>query len=350
MQVELKENIVEFKFNYAQAEITGKCNMNCDHCRAHDDPKEDMTIETFNKLLDFCDFDENFNFTISGGEPFLHPGIYSFLDILKNKNVNEVAITTNGSLIDESVIKKLLSVNLSKLIVQISIDSIHPSEHDNFRHYEGAFSKAVETVKLLLKNNIFTSIRISLTKQTLQHLEEFVKLAIKIGVKRVGLSCVVPAGNALDNKNILLGANDKKELFFKMNKLKKKYPEIEIVTGDPIKFFADFHEKENTSNLGADYRYYGGCEAGITGINSDSLGNITPCALLPINLVNINDHSTSVAQQLYVKNESIKALFERDLEGKCGKCELKWHCGGCRAIPYGLNGNLMGEDPTCFHL
>ncbi len=37
------------------------------------------------------------------------------------------------------------------------------------------------------------------------------------------------------------------------------------------------------------------------------------------------------------------------LGGRCGKCEMNAHCGGCRARAYGMTGDLMAEDPLCTH-
>jgi radical SAM protein with 4Fe4S-binding SPASM domain len=35
------------------------------------------------------------------------------------------------------------------------------------------------------------------------------------------------------------------------------------------------------------------------------------------------------------------------LQGKCGKCEYRYFCGGSRARGYALSGNVMGADPFC---
>jgi hypothetical protein len=38
------------------------------------------------------------------------------------------------------------------------------------------------------------------------------------------------------------------------------------------------------------------------------------------------------------------------LGGRCGACELKGLCGGCRARAYGATGDVMAEDPLCTHV
>jgi len=37
------------------------------------------------------------------------------------------------------------------------------------------------------------------------------------------------------------------------------------------------------------------------------------------------------------------------LEGKCGCCEFRNVCMGCRARAYAANGNYMAEEPFCVY-
>ncbi len=43
----------------------------------------------------------------------------------------------------------------------------------------------------------------------------------------------------------------------------------------------------------------------------------------------------------------LNALRAPKLEGRCGACEFKILCGGCRARPMAMDGNMMGEDTLC---
>ncbi|HID10288.1 MAG TPA: radical SAM/SPASM domain-containing protein, partial [Candidatus Latescibacteria bacterium] len=38
------------------------------------------------------------------------------------------------------------------------------------------------------------------------------------------------------------------------------------------------------------------------------------------------------------------------LKGKCGVCEFKYVCGGCRARAYVRRGDLLDEEPQCIHV
>jgi radical SAM protein with 4Fe4S-binding SPASM domain len=37
------------------------------------------------------------------------------------------------------------------------------------------------------------------------------------------------------------------------------------------------------------------------------------------------------------------------LEGKCGVCEYRMVCGGCRARAFGETGNYLDEEPFCLY-
>ena len=40
-------------------------------------------------------------------------------------------------------------------------------------------------------------------------------------------------------------------------------------------------------------------------------------------------------------------LRNRQLDGQCGRCQLRHNCGGCRVHALAA-GNLFGEDTRCF--
>lgn len=88
-----------------------------------------------------------------------------------------------------------------------------------------------------------------------------------------------------------------------------------------------------------------GCLAG-TGVAFIShRGEVFPCGYFPVEAGNIRrDHFQTVWQESPLFAE----LRDPDLlEGKCGICEFKRVCSGCRARAYGMTGNYLGEEPFC---
>jgi radical SAM protein with 4Fe4S-binding SPASM domain len=309
-----------------------------------------MDMALFTKCLDFCEQGDGFNVTVSGGEPTLHPLLVDFLELLAKRRCGEVVMTTNGTLVSDEMLSRLKRIKLPQITVQISLDSPDEEAHDKFRGVKGSFKKTTNTISRVRKAGLFPSMRCTFTPDNVDRAEEMVKLAIDLGSRRIGLGSVVPTGAAKDNHTLIFSPEKKKKLLESMLQLREKYRDsIEVVSGDPLKFCLEKSSwyKDNISRKD-EVGYFGGCEAGVSGINVDSDGNVTPCALLKIPIVNLAGMSVKEAQQKYCESEIIKNLFDRSYHGKCGSCDLKRLCGGCRAIPEGLSGDYLGEDPTCF--
>ena len=75
-------------------------------------------------------------------------------------------------------------------------------------------------------------------------------------------------------------------------------------------------------------------------------GNVFPAGFLPYPLLgNVRDKSLT---EIYRNAPELAALRNMDaLQGKCGRCEYRWSCGGSRARAYAMTGSLMESDPFC---
>jgi len=101
LEVETENSIYEIEFGEIQIEITGKCNMRCQHCRAASQPKQDMPIDQIIKIIRFArQFSPDYKeIVLSGGEPLLHR---NFAEVLRQVRCNGgefITLTTNGSLL-----------------------------------------------------------------------------------------------------------------------------------------------------------------------------------------------------------------------------------------------------------
>ena len=91
-----------------------------------------------------------------------------------------------------------------------------------------------------------------------------------------------------------------------------------------------------------------GCLAGSEICFVSHTGEVFPCGYLPVSAGNIRRESM---RDIWEHSP----LFERlrddgQLEGKCGVCEFKRVCLGCRARAYhDSGGNYMAEEPLCIH-
>jgi len=289
MIIETPHGRYETFLEMIQFEITGRCNMKCQHCRAWQDPQKDLTLNDIERILDFAvpEACSEMRFTISGGEPFLHPQIFGISKLIKEKVdearkiIHHAVITTNGSLLTEEKIKQLENIGFRELYVQVSIDSVDPRKHNSFRSFSNAFEKATRAVKLLATSKLVTSIRATITPQTLSEIEDLIVFAINCGAKRIGFGSVIPTGKGRLNQQLVLTPLKKKLFLEKITEYKQKYSsKIRVSTEDPLKFavctkswdFGDFDCQSPS--------FLGGCSAGIITINVLSDGTITPCSML----------------------------------------------------------------------
>jgi radical SAM protein with 4Fe4S-binding SPASM domain len=53
--------------------------------------------------------------------------------------------------------------------------------------------------------------------------------------------------------------------------------------------------------------------------------------------------------EIWAENEVFVKMRSLDYEGKCGTCEFKRLCGGCRARSYFYYNDYMAHEPWCAH-
>jgi radical SAM protein with 4Fe4S-binding SPASM domain len=91
-----------------------------------------------------------------------------------------------------------------------------------------------------------------------------------------------------------------------------------------------------------------GCLAGSAICFVSHTGQVFPCGYLPVPAGNIREQSMA---EIWNQSHVFAELRNEDhLEGKCGLCEFKRVCLGCRARAYyESRGNYMAEEPFCIY-
>jgi radical SAM protein with 4Fe4S-binding SPASM domain len=355
MLIETDTSIYETFFHHAQIEITGCCNMNCEHCRANMEKKIFMPLDKIEKILQFAkkNMGEEFNLTLSGGEPFLHPNLIEIVRMGVDSGYSEIVITTNGSLVTDEIVNEINKFSDGKVTIQISIDSVAAKTHDTFRGYEGAFDKAIRGLEIIKKYKyVNSSIRMTVKRETQNEMEEMIKLAIEKGCIRIGIGNIIPAGLGADSK-FVIAPSQKKEFLENLSVMNRKYSEfIDVTTEDPLKSVIEDSPwiDEEILEIESVDGIFGGCTAGIDCFNVDTEYNFTPCSVFREKIINLNDHdSISDLETAYANSRVVKEMCSRVFEGKCNSCRHKRICGGCRATAsFFGDGDYFCSDGTCW--
>lgn len=265
---------------------------------------------------------------LSGGEPLLRPDIYELIKYGTKKGL-KMGLGSNGSLITEATAKKLKEAGIAT--VSISIDSNIPEQHDEFRGVTGAWKKAVEACKALRKNNILVQVNTTLTQQNYNQIDDIMSLAESIGVENFHLFFLVPTGRGTKITDI---SPEKYEEMITKTFAKTANHKLNVRPSCAPQFM------RIAQGMGMDMRQWiRGCIAGLYYCRIYPNGDVTPCPYLPIKLGNIREKSF---EDIWFNSKVFKNLREPNaLKGKCGACEYRTLCGGCRARAYGLSNDFI---------
>ena len=147
---------------------TLECNAHCYYCFENGYRKGIMNQKTADALIKFLEKNwngEKLGITWFGGEPILASEI---IDYITQKLIGRgvkvgCKITTNGSLIDENIISKMVNYWCVEK-VQITIDAIG-EEYNKIKNYDknidDPFGKVMNNIEKLLLNDIKVKIRIN---------------------------------------------------------------------------------------------------------------------------------------------------------------------------------------------
>lgn len=323
----------------AQWDVNNECNLNCKHCRVSEkNNKEKLSLNQAKELLAQLWYNGITDLNFSGGEPFLRKDLLELISFADK--FNSIVITTNGTLIDEKMCKKLSEFSNVKL--SISLDGLKET-HDGFRRKKGTFEKVINLLPMLKKYNIKYAIKYTLSKETVADVIEVIKVIAQKGASEFNVRRVIAFGNA--DESMLL-QNEKYIEVFKNIVKECKRLNIKVKTGDPLlipifpELFGIDLKNDDIKNI------YAGCQAGDEIIYIDYQGNVGACSYIPIFADNIKEKTLD---DILNNNKLFIELrkYKEKLRGKCAKCKYKTICGGCRASAMALKNSIFEEDPLC---
>jgi MoaA/NifB/PqqE/SkfB family radical SAM enzyme len=114
----------------------------------------------------------------SNGEPLIHPDIFDMLDYAKRKSGVAITLTTNGTLMNESCIEKLISIGVDT--IDISIDAFSLETYAKIRLKADLFvtrKNVLELIKYSKANGSQTKVVVSYIEQpqNIRETEDFKK-------------------------------------------------------------------------------------------------------------------------------------------------------------------------------
>jgi len=344
-------------------ETTIRCNLSCAHCRrveGDETAASDMTTEQSIGLVDqLAELGSGQGFmpilVFSGGEPLCRSDIFEIIEYADSKGIKP-ALATNGTMIDDAMAKRIKNSGIQR--VSVSLDGATGEVHNKLRLQEGSFEAALEGIGNLRRNDVPFQINVTITKYNAHQLDDMFELAKSLGAVAVHIFMLVPVGCGEEfAEEDMLDSGEYEDMMVEIAKVERK-DEIEIkVTCGPHYERVSRQEaiasakQTRPAAMGGHPGHKAmskGCLAGLGVIFVGHQGDVFPCGYLPVNCGNVLEQPL---EDIWYNNKELATMRNPEkLEGKCGVCEYKKVCGGCRARAFSATGNYMGEEPFCKYI
>jgi len=316
---------------------TNKCNMYCKHCYrgAGAQALHELNTTEGKALIDEI-AKAGFKIMIfSGGEPLVRTDIYELVEYAAKIGLRPV-LGSNGTLITQSVAQKLKIAGT--MGIGISLDSLNPRKHDEFRNHNGGFREAVKGMKNCREVGLPFQIHTTVMNWNKDEILDITDFAVEMGAVAHHTFFLVPTGRGVEIEKESL-PSEQYENLLKNIMLKQKEVNIELKPTCAPEFMRIARE------MGMNLRFSRGCLAGTSYCIISPSGDVQPCAYLNLPIGNVRDTPFS---EIWKNNPIFKRLRTLDYTGKCGICKYKKNCGGCRArIAYYNDGDYMAGEYWC---
>lgn len=326
--------------------LTRRCNLACAHCYLDarilkEGSTDELSTKEITELLeDIAAFSPETMIVLTGGEPLLRGDIEVLVAIAAGLGLM-VVIGSNGLMLTPARVERLKGVGLHG--IGLSLDSLKPERHDSFRGRKGAWSKTMAAIDACVAAQMPFQLHFSVTDETAGEIDDMVAFARDSGTIALNVFFMVCTGRGETYSDI--SPQKYEQILTRVVHAARVEDRLMVRAKCAPHFKRIATEMDPNWPITSAHGYdAGGCIAGIRYARVTPDGYVTPCPYMDNPVGSVRE--TSFAK---IWNEApvLNALRAPRLEGRCGPCEYRELCGGCRARPLAKYGNLMGEDFLC---
>src|SRR5208283_3343323 len=366
-------------------ELTKGCNLRCIHCRATAtelSAPSDLSTVAARDIIDQIVTVSNPILVLSGGEPLFRSDIFQLARYGTDKGLR-VALATNGTLVTKHVARMIVDSGVQR--VAISLDGSDALTHDTFRGIPGAFDAAIAGFRNLKNLGMSVQINTTIARHNAHQLPNVLDLAKSLGADALHTFLLVPVGCGVDiaseqmvppeeyermlnwfyDRSLEGGIEMKATCaphYFRVVRQRRaadrmagrEQPVSKPATTDEIgptemtmpgstgislkpgggpPVGHSGHPGSHPGDMNAMTK---GCLAGTGVCFLSHDGEVFPCGYLP---ALAGDLRTQSFAEIWNNSAVFEALRNDDnLKGKCGCCEFRHVCMGCRARAFAASG------------
>lgn len=326
----------EFSPSLISWNLTRKCNLKCPHCYldAGGEEVDELSTEECHALIEEFQALGTEMLILTGGEPLLRRDIY---DVARHASDSGmwVVMGTNGVLVNDHVAGKMVECGVKG--VGISIDSVHAEKHNSFRGGPNAWELSVRALDICRRHGLEVLVQSTVTSMNIDEIQDLITFAKARGAWSFNLYFLVQTGRGEEMNG--LSADETDSILRDLAAAQAENRPMLIRAKCAPQF------KQIAFEMGLGGLESGGCMAATEYCRIMPNGDVTPCPYMTVVAGNVRDAGFAA-----VWNQSDVFADLRDtsrLKGKCGVCEFKEMCGGCRCRAFAAFGDYLREDPAC---
>ena len=381
-------------------ELTKGCNLRCIHCRATatelSSPLDLPTAKAKNIIEQIAAYASPI-LVLSGGEPLYRRDVFELARFATDRGIR-VALATNGTLVTKDVAQRIADTGIKR--VSISLDGADAETHDSFRGIPGAFEAAIYGMRNLKQIGMQVQINMTIARHNAQQLPAVLELAKDLGADALHTFLLVPVGCGVNIAAEQMVSPEEYEEMLNWFYERSLEGGIELKATCAPHYFRVVRQRRAAERKEAGYgahaqakesaigpaemtmpgstgviinknRELGGVSAehpgghpgsghpdGMNAMTKGCLagtgvcfisheGEVFPCGYLPAKAGDLRSQSFREVWENSVIFDQLRDTA--NLKGKCGCCEFRNICMGCRARAFAATGDMMAEEPYCVY-
>lgn len=339
--------------------VTSACNLNCRHCFAAKDANRSadrFTMEEAKKLIGEMKACGVHEVDLTGGEPLMHPELDKIIEELSRSDIKIGRIVTNGLLVTDTFLKRLKELKVDPLFT-VSFDGL--GTHDWLRNAEGIEQKTLDQIDRIVGAGFDVSVQMCLYRGNTDRIWDTLKYFETRGIREMRFMRASEAPRWAEH---YLNQTLTFEEYFDVGlNLTERYAAEGGTLGFWLWRLLQYRPCGGrigivpTHNTGKCSGKWTACQDAHKNFFIGAAGEAAPCmpvsGFLMMQGVSMGNVKKEPLQKLLsesgltdwtlLKLEDIYRVNE-----KCRECQYRDACcGGCRALAYGLTGDLCGNDP-----
>jgi radical SAM protein with 4Fe4S-binding SPASM domain len=182
---------------------THACNLRCRHCYLPDHDSEVLAeatalslVDQWSRIVENECGEKNGIFHVKGGEPLVIPYFRGLIQRVLEVGNLHLMLTTNGTLGTPEFFDLLTAYNQAacgEITVIVSLDGATAGSHELLRGRH-QYQKTIDFIAALVHRDIRTFLNCVLHTDNIHEAEDYLALAVRLGVKQVNFLPLVPKG------------------------------------------------------------------------------------------------------------------------------------------------------------